>query len=45
MAANELAETLKRLSAGPAVFYVGDCVVPRTAFEAVQDGAALGHRL
>jgi hypothetical protein len=24
---------------------VGDCVVPRTAFEAMQEGAALGHRL
>ena len=45
VAANELAETLKGLSAGPAVFDIGDCVVPRTAFEAVQEGAVLGHRL
>ncbi|MDO8597463.1 MAG: FAD-dependent oxidoreductase [Sulfuricaulis sp.] len=40
-----LAETLKGVPGGPAVFDVGDCVVPRTAFEAIHDAAALGHRL
>lgn len=45
MAANELSEALKALPDGPPVFEVGDCVVPRTAFEAIQQGAALGHRL
>jgi 2,4-dienoyl-CoA reductase (NADPH2) len=40
-----LAEMLKAVPGGPAVFDVGDCVVPRTAFEAMQDAAALGHRL
>lgn len=40
-----LAETLKARPGGPAVFDVGDCVVPRTAFEAIHDAAALGHRL
>jgi hypothetical protein len=39
-----LADALKALPA-PLVFDVGDCVVPRTAFEAMQDAAALGHRL
>ncbi|MBI2494160.1 MAG: FAD-dependent oxidoreductase, partial [Candidatus Rokubacteria bacterium] len=29
----------------PPVFEVGDGVLPRTAFEAMQEGAALGHRL
>lgn len=42
---NDLAEALERLPDAPAVFVVGDCVVPRTAFEAMQEGAALGHRL
>ena len=37
-----LAEALEALRRGPAVFQVGDCVVPRTAFEAMQDAAALG---
>jgi NADPH-dependent 2,4-dienoyl-CoA reductase/sulfur reductase-like enzyme len=45
VAVNELAEALKTLPAGPPVFEVGDCVVPRTAFEAMQEAAALGHRL
>jgi hypothetical protein len=40
-----LGETLKALQAGPAVFDVGDCREPRTAFEAMQEAAALGHRL
>ncbi|MBI1845926.1 MAG: FAD-dependent oxidoreductase, partial [Candidatus Rokubacteria bacterium] len=44
-AVNELAEALKQRPDAPAVFEVGDCVVPRTAFEAMQEGAALGHRL
>jgi hypothetical protein len=42
---SELGEALKALPGGPAVFDVGDCVVPRTAFEAMQDAAAIGHRL
>jgi 2,4-dienoyl-CoA reductase-like NADH-dependent reductase (Old Yellow Enzyme family)/NADPH-dependent 2,4-dienoyl-CoA reductase/sulfur reductase-like enzyme len=45
VAVNELAEALKARAGGPPVFEVGDCVVPRTAFEAMQEGAALGHRL
>ena len=40
-----LGDALKTLEAGPAVFEVGDCREPRTAFEAVQEAAALGHRL
>jgi NADPH-dependent 2,4-dienoyl-CoA reductase/sulfur reductase-like enzyme len=40
-----LGETLKALEGGPAVFEVGDCREPRTAFEAMQEAAALGHRL
>ena len=40
-----LGETLKALDSGPAVFEVGDCREPRTAFEAMQEAAALGHRL
>lgn len=40
-----LADALKALPTGPAVFDIGDCVMPRTAFEAMQEGAALGHRL
>jgi NADPH-dependent 2,4-dienoyl-CoA reductase/sulfur reductase-like enzyme len=41
----ELALALKTLPDGPAVFDIGDCSVPRTAFEAMQEAAALGHRL
>jgi 2,4-dienoyl-CoA reductase-like NADH-dependent reductase (Old Yellow Enzyme family)/thioredoxin reductase len=41
----ELGEALKALADGPAVFDIGDCSVPRTAFEAMQEAAALGHRL
>jgi 2,4-dienoyl-CoA reductase-like NADH-dependent reductase (Old Yellow Enzyme family)/thioredoxin reductase len=41
----ELGDALKTLPAGPAVFDVGDCLAPRTAFEAMQEAAALGHRL
>jgi hypothetical protein len=43
--AADLGETLKALPGGPAVFDIGDCAGPRTAFEAMQDAAALGHRL
>ncbi len=38
-------DALKTLAGGPPVFEVGDCVLPRTALEAMQEGAALGHRL
>ena len=41
----DLAEALAARPGGPAVFDIGDCAVPRTAFEAMQDAAALGHRL
>jgi 2,4-dienoyl-CoA reductase-like NADH-dependent reductase (Old Yellow Enzyme family) len=40
-----LGEALTALDGGPAVFEVGDCREPRTAFEAMQEAAALGHRL
>ena len=40
-----LGEALKGLDNGPAVFEAGDCREPRTAFEAMQEAAALGHRL
>jgi NADPH-dependent 2,4-dienoyl-CoA reductase/sulfur reductase-like enzyme len=40
-----LGEALKAVPGGPAVFDIGDCAVPRTAFEAMQEAAALGHRL
>ncbi|MBI1962982.1 MAG: FAD-dependent oxidoreductase [Candidatus Rokubacteria bacterium] len=40
-----LGEALKARADGPPVFEVGDCALPRTAFEAMQEGAALGHRL
>jgi NADPH-dependent 2,4-dienoyl-CoA reductase/sulfur reductase-like enzyme len=43
--ASELGETLKALPEGPAIFDIGDCTVPRTVFEAMQDAAAIGHRL
>ena len=42
---SELGDALKTLASGPAVFEIGDCVQPRTAFEAMQEAAALGHRL
>jgi 2,4-dienoyl-CoA reductase-like NADH-dependent reductase (Old Yellow Enzyme family)/thioredoxin reductase len=41
----ELGDALAALPGGPAVFDIGDCVRPRTAFEAMQEAAALGHRL
>jgi 2,4-dienoyl-CoA reductase-like NADH-dependent reductase (Old Yellow Enzyme family)/thioredoxin reductase len=40
-----LGETLKALDEGPSVFEIGDCREPRTAFDAMQEAAALGHRL
>lgn len=42
---SEVGEGLKALPGGPAVFDIGDCALPRTAFEAMQEAAALGHRL
>jgi len=42
---SEVGDALKALPGGPAIFDIGDCVVPRTAFEAMQDAAAIGHRL
>ncbi len=36
---------LGALPGGPAVFSIGDCTTARTAFEAMQEAAALGHRL
>jgi 2,4-dienoyl-CoA reductase (NADPH2) len=41
----DLAEGLMAGPDAPAVFDIGDCTVPRTAFEAMQEAAALGHRL
>ena len=41
----DLSDQLNALQGGPPVFEIGDCVYVRTAFEAMQDGAALGHRL
>jgi hypothetical protein len=43
--AADLGEALGAMPEGPAVFEIGDCNVPRTAFEAMQEAAALGHRL
>jgi 2,4-dienoyl-CoA reductase (NADPH2) len=43
--AADLGEALKARAGGPPVFDIGDCAVPRTAFEAMQEAAALGHRL
>jgi 2,4-dienoyl-CoA reductase-like NADH-dependent reductase (Old Yellow Enzyme family)/NAD(P)-dependent dehydrogenase (short-subunit alcohol dehydrogenase family) len=43
--AGDLAAALAADPGGPAVFEVGDGVQPRTAFEAMHEGAALGHRL
>jgi NADPH-dependent 2,4-dienoyl-CoA reductase/sulfur reductase-like enzyme len=42
---SEVGEALKARPAGLTVFDIGDCVVPRTAFEAMQEAAAVGHRL
>ena len=40
-----LGDGLGALPGGPAVFSIGDCTITRTAFEAMQEAAALGHRL
>jgi NADPH-dependent 2,4-dienoyl-CoA reductase/sulfur reductase-like enzyme len=40
-----LGDALKAAAGAPPVYDLGDCVMPRTAFEAMQEGAALGHRL
>jgi 2,4-dienoyl-CoA reductase-like NADH-dependent reductase (Old Yellow Enzyme family) len=45
LAASDLADALRRLAGSPPVFEIGDCAMPRTAFEAMQEAAALGHRL
>ena len=42
---SSLADGLAAIPAGPAVFSIGDCSIARTAFEAMHEGAALGHRL
>jgi 2,4-dienoyl-CoA reductase (NADPH2) len=41
----ELLEALAAVPGGPAVFAIGDCSWPRTAFEAMHEAAALAHRL
>ncbi|MBI2215885.1 MAG: FAD-dependent oxidoreductase [Candidatus Rokubacteria bacterium] len=41
----DLGQALAAIPGAPTVFSIGDCVQPRTAFEAMQEGAALGHRL
>jgi 2,4-dienoyl-CoA reductase-like NADH-dependent reductase (Old Yellow Enzyme family)/thioredoxin reductase len=41
----DLADALTAVAGGPAVFEIGDCALPRTAFEAMQEAAALAHRL
>lgn len=43
--ASDLGETLQAMAGAPPVFVIGDAVLPRTAFEAMQEGAALAHRL
>jgi NADPH-dependent 2,4-dienoyl-CoA reductase/sulfur reductase-like enzyme len=43
--ATELSEALGALADAPPLFEIGDASRPRTAFEATQEGAALGHRL
>ena len=45
VAANELGDALAARPGGPATFSIGDCARPRTIFDAMQEGAALGHRL
>jgi pyruvate/2-oxoglutarate dehydrogenase complex dihydrolipoamide dehydrogenase (E3) component len=42
---SELLDDLRRTPAAPPFFSIGDAVQPRTAFEAMQDAAALAHRL
>jgi pyruvate/2-oxoglutarate dehydrogenase complex dihydrolipoamide dehydrogenase (E3) component len=43
--AGEVAEALVARCPDLAVYQIGDCLAPRTAFEATQEAAALGHRL
>ena len=45
IAASELGDRLAALPDAPPLYVIGDCAQPRTAFEAMQEGAALGHRL
>lgn len=40
-----LVEALAARAGGPPVHEIGDCLAPRTAFEAMQEAATLGHRL
>lgn len=42
---SDLGEALAALPGGPALFTIGDGARPRTAFDAMQEAAALGHRL
>lgn len=41
----ELGDALEAMPGSAPVFEIGDCLQPRTAFEAVQEGALIGHRL
>ncbi|MBI4011405.1 MAG: hypothetical protein HY359_03775, partial [Candidatus Rokubacteria bacterium] len=41
----ELGDALRATPGSAPVFEVGDCLQPRTAFEAVSEGALIGHRL
>ncbi len=43
--AGDLSHALAAIRGGLLVFEIGDCAGPRTAFEAMQEGAAVGHRL
>jgi NADPH-dependent 2,4-dienoyl-CoA reductase/sulfur reductase-like enzyme len=42
---NKLAEAIKREQKIEEVYTVGDCVQPKTALEAIYQGACVGHRL
>ena len=42
---SDLVNALAARPDAPAIFSVGDCALPRTIFDATQEGAALGHRL
>ena len=42
---SDLGEALAARPGGPALFTIGDGAQPRTAFDAMQEAAALGHRL
>jgi 2,4-dienoyl-CoA reductase-like NADH-dependent reductase (Old Yellow Enzyme family)/thioredoxin reductase len=43
--ATELGDALAARADAPTLFWIGDCASPRTIFDAMQEGAALGHRL